>query len=307
MSNKIFISIASYRDPALLTTINSAIDNSYDPERLFFGLVIQDFDRNIPDLKKYKNISMITMHPKYAMGAGFARHKALSLYNNEKYFLQIDSHTVFEKGWDELAIKELKKAQEISNNNKIVLSYFPPPFYLESNKKISIIKNNKDRPPYPTKQKPKLNKKGEWTAERIEFEDKQRKLPEMSKTVLGGFIFSESDLIEEVPYDPDISFFGEELCFAMRLWTRGWDIYSPSNNIVHHFYTRSEYSKIWKDKNIRKISWKEVENKSKEKQKRVLCGIEKGIYGAGKIRSLKKFEGFVDINFKDHYGLTKEK
>jgi len=304
MSSKIFISIASYRDPVLLTTINSAIENAIEPDRIYFGVVLQDFDKDAPNFEKYNNISLIKMHPRDAKGAGYARHKALSLYNNEDYFLQIDSHTIFEKAWDYLVIHELEKAKKISNNNKVILSYFPPPFYVESNNKISFIKNNKLQPPYPTKQRLKLNKKKEWTAERYEFENQDRPVPELSNTVLGGFIFSESSLIKEVPYDPDISFFGEELCFAMRAWTRGWDIYSPSENIVNHFYTRGGYSKIWKDKNIRKVSWKELEQSSKEKQKMVLCGIEKGIYGAGNVRSLKEFEEFVGIDFNNHYGLT---
>lgn len=300
----IFISIASYRDPALVQTIESAISNANNPDNLHFGVVIQDIQKDTPDLSKYKNIKLITMHPRDARGAGFARDKAVSLLEDQQYFLQIDSHTIFEKGWDDIAINELAKAKNIAKNNKVLLSYFPPPFYIEQNKAISIIKNDKKQLPYPTRQKPILNKKGEWTAERIEFADKQRNSPEESSTVLGGFIFADADLVKQVPYDPDISFFGEEICFAMRAWTRGWDIYSPSKTIVYHFYFRNNYKKIWKDINVRKISWSEIEDISKEKQKRVLCGIEQGIYGYGKDRSLEEFELFTGLNFKKHYGLT---
>jgi len=302
----IFISIASYRDPILIKTIESAISKANRPHDLYFGLVIQDLKKDIPDLSKYKNISQFIMHPRDAMGAGFARDIAMSLYDGQDYFLQIDSHTIFEDGWDDIAIAELYKAKNIANNNKVILSYFPPPFYVESNKRISIVKNDKKQLPYPTRQKPIINKRKEWTAERYEFEDKERLNPELSSTVLGGFIFADASLIKEVPYDPEISFFGEEICFAMRAWTRGWDIYSPGKNICYHFYFRGDYKKIWKDINIRKISWAEVENISREKQKKVLCGIETGIYGAGNIRSLKDYEDFIGIDFKQYYGLTKE-
>lgn len=245
------------------------------------------------------------MHPRDAMGAGFARDKAISLLQDEEYFLQIDSHTIFAEGWDDIAISELAKAKKLANNDKVLLSYFPPPFYVEQNKTISIVKNDKKQLPYPTRQKPIINKQGEWTAERIEFADKDRSNPELSSTVLGGFIFADTKLVREVPYDPDISFFGEEICFAMRAWTRGWDIYSPSKIVVYHFYFRGDYKKVWKDANIRKVSWLEVERISKDKQKRVLCGIEDGVYGAGNTRSLKDFEEFVCIDFNKHYGLTK--
>lgn len=299
----IFISIASYRDPELFRTIKSAIDNADNPKDLYFGVVIQDHQRDLPDLSWVNNLSLITMHPKEAKGAGFARHIAMQLYKNQKYYLQIDSHTIFEKGWDSLCVKELEKAKSISNNNNIVLSYFPPPYFVESNGTVSFPIKDKERVPYPTKQKPCLNKRMEWTAERIDFNDKTFSNPEESSTVLAGFIFSDGKIVREIPYDPEISFFGEEICFAMRLWTRGWDIYSPSKKIVYHFYGRGGYKKIWKDSRLRVKTWGEIEEISKNKQMKVLCGIEKGTFGAGNVRSLKEYEKFCGNNFKEFYSI----
>lgn len=295
----IFISIASYRDPELERTIHSAIDNAINPEELHFGIFLQEFEEGAPDLSWVPNLTIDTIHPKMARGAGYARAQIVPMYNGQDYFLQIDSHTLFEPGWDVACIDQYKKAQEIANNTKIILSAFPLPFYVEQNKQISIIKNSKIQVPYPTKQKPKLNKRGEWTAERVNLSSK--KLPEESTTILAGFIFSTGELIKEVPYDPEISFFGEELCFAVRAWTRGWDIYSPSVVILYHFYTREGYSKIWKDRNLRGMSWKELEALSKQKQQRVLCGLESGTYGHGSIRTIEEYEKITGIDFKKIY------
>jgi hypothetical protein len=295
----IFISIASYRDPELERTIRSAIDNAKYPQDLYFGVVIQEFDKFMPDISWVPNLSLVTMHPRDAKGAGYARSIAMGLYKHQDYFLQIDSHTMFEKHWDILAIEQHNKSRSIARNDNVILSYFPPPFYVEPNKKISIIKNNKVQLPYPTKQEPMLTKRGEWTAKRLELTDKNS--PELSTTVLGGFIFTTGNIVQEVPYDPEISFFGEEICFAVRAWTRGWDIYSPCVTIVYHFYTREGYSKIWKDRNIRKLSWKEIENMSKDKQKRVLCGIEQGVFGVGSYRHLKAYEKMTGLDFKKMY------
>jgi len=300
----IFISIASYRDPELVRTIKSAIDNAKNPNELYFSVVLQEFEKFEPDLSWVPKISLTKIHPKNARGAGFARAKAMESYNGEDYYLQIDSHTQFEKNWDLLCIDQLKKAQEISTNNKIILSYFPPAFHVENNKHISFITKDKDKPSYATKQIPILNKRNEWTAKRVEFTDKNKSTPELSTTVLGGFIFAPGNLVKEVPYDPEISFFGEEICFAMRAWTRGWDIYSPSVVILHHFYHRGNYKKIWKDRNIRKISWYEIEQISKDKQKRVLCGIEEGVFGVGNNRPIHEYEKLIDFDFKKMYGLT---
>jgi hypothetical protein len=299
----IFISIASYRDPELIRTVRSALDNSSGKHDIYFGIVVQDHEKDIPDLSWVPNLSLTSMHPKEARGAGFARAIAMHSYTNQDYFLQVDSHTLFAKDWDDMCISELSKAQSIANNKKVILSYFPPPYFVESNGKISFPLKDTERVPYPTKQHPCLNKRKEWTAKRSEFIDKTFKNPEESSTVLGGFIFTTGKIVQEVPYDPEISFFGEEICFAMRAWTRGWDIYSPSKKIAYHFYGRGGYKKIWKDSRLRSISWRDLENISYEKQMRVLCGIEDGIYGAGNIRSLDQYEDFCGHKFKDFYGI----
>lgn len=298
----IFISIASYRDPELTRTIKSAIGNAANPEELYFSVVIQDFEDDTPDLSWVPNLSLVTMHPSEARGAGYARSIAMKAYNNEDYFLQIDSHTVFEKDWDIICIDEHNKAKSIANNNKIILSYFPPPFHIEPDKSIFFIKNDKKKPPYPTRQKPLLTSKNNWTAQRVEFSNRQKPYPEESTTILAGFVFTTGNIISEIPYDPEISFFGEELCFAIRAWTRGWDIYSPSKVILYHFYLRTEYNKVWDNKNSKEISWKDLEKQSAEKQKRILCGLEVGTYGAGSVRTIESYEKITGIDFKKIYG-----
>ena len=54
---KIFINIASYRDPLLLDTINSAYENAYNKENLIFGIVEQETVENAIniDLIEFKN------------------------------------------------------------------------------------------------------------------------------------------------------------------------------------------------------------------------------------------------------------
>jgi hypothetical protein len=302
---RIFVSIASYRDPELQWTIKSAIANANNPDNLYFGVVHQGVDSELFDIQEIKNISINKMHPKEARGAGYARAKAMELYSGQEYFLQVDSHTRFAPGWDSISIDQLNRAKNISGHSRVLLSYFPAPFEPERNGGMYLITNNPKVKPYPTRQKISLNKRKQWTAERFEFDSKVKENPELSETVLGGFMFSDASIIEEVPYDPEISFFGEEICFAMRSWTRGWDIYSPSKNIVYHFYSRGGYSKIWKDRNLRGISWKELEEISYNKQKRILCGEEEGVFGAGNVRTIAEYEIFTNTNFKDFYSLTK--
>ena len=295
----IFISIASYRDPELIRTINSAIEKADNPSDLTFGLVIQEFSKKMPDFSHIKNIRIFTMSPKEAQGAGYARSIAMNMYKDEDYFLQIDSHTIFTDGWDTECIKQLQMARDVSNNDKVIISAFPQPYIIESNR-VNILKKSKEYSVYPMKQIPLQRRNGDWTAKRVEFDNKDSS-PELSMTVLGGFIFTTGNIVKEIPYDPEISFLGEELCFAVRAWTRGWDIYSPKKIILYHYYVRPDYHKLWTDVNLRQISWKDLETRSRKKQTRVLCGIEQGIYGLGDIRSISEYEKINNINFHELY------
>jgi hypothetical protein len=125
---RIFISIASYRDPELQWTIKSAIENANSPDNLYFGIVHQGLDSEIFNYEEIKNISIIKMHPKEARGAGYARAKAMELYSGQEYFLQVDSHTRFVPGWDSISIDQLNRAKNVSGKSRVILSYFPAPF-----------------------------------------------------------------------------------------------------------------------------------------------------------------------------------
>lgn len=299
----IFVSIASYRDPELESTIKSAIDNAHDKSRLHFGIVAQGLKSENPKLEWLGNKKVVEIHPKDARGAGYARSLAMELYDDEEYFLQIDSHIQFTKNWDLELIKQLEMAQQKGNRN-VMISAFPGMYIRENNKPFIIPFQKNNNMTFATKQKLFKRKTGEWASERVLFDNPDDPTPEQSTTVLAGFIFAPGRLVKELPYDPEISFFGEEVCFAVRAWTRGWDIYSPKHFILYHFYGRSGYKKIWKDNNVRPISWQELEEISKNKQKNVLCGLIRGDFGLGKVRNVKEYQDLTGYDFKREYGLT---
>ena len=297
----IFISVASYRDPHLQLTLKSAVENANNPSALFFGIVNQDTARNEIDYSFLPDYSVIKIHPKNARGVGYARSKAMSLYNGEDYFLQVDSHTQFAKDWDIKSIEQFKTAQQIAGHKKIILSCYPGPYSLDDNKVFIHTVSTEEHPVEPTKQIAKLRVDDQWSAVRVPMDNPGSERPELSNTVLGGYIFTTGNIVQEVPYDEEISFMGEEICFAMRAWTRGWDIYSPSIPIVYHFYKRHGYPKVWSDDVVREQNWDQLQEISKNKQASVLCGVEEGIFGAGNVRTLQEYENIIGFDFKNIY------
>lgn len=55
------------------------------------------------------------------------------------------------------------------------------------------------------------------------------------------------DFLREVPFDPFLPwiFMGEEIIMSTRLWTAGYDIFSPSRAVVGHIYVRRHKPKFW--------------------------------------------------------------
>lgn len=235
MNEKIFVSIASYKDSDLINTINDLYYKAKNPKRVFVGLFIQDaFDQinkiNIllhPNNHPYsKNIKIKTISFEQAKGCGWARNIILKeLYNNEKYFMCVDSHSRFLKDWDEVYIHKYKNAPE-----NAVISAFPQSFefgqsYEEYTKKnIGTIYTPNGLP---------------WTNE-FKHPHCQRH-PKVSyekvMSVSGGNLFGDYRLPKAITLDNyTYKHNQEQEIYSLLIFLYGLDIYAIPKNIVWHKY-----------------------------------------------------------------------
>ena len=98
-SDKIFVQIASYRDPQLIPTIEDMIHKAKEPWNLVFGICWQ-YDET-EDVDRYDSNPQFRVskhHYSESQGLGWARNITNTLYDGEKYTLQIDSHHRFVLG-----------------------------------------------------------------------------------------------------------------------------------------------------------------------------------------------------------------
>ena len=90
----IFIQIPSYRDPELLPTLKSLLDNAIHPERLTFGICHQFHPDDTWDtLDSYKDDSrfrILSIPWDESRGLCWARHQIQKLWKGEKWTLQLD-------------------------------------------------------------------------------------------------------------------------------------------------------------------------------------------------------------------------
>lgn len=295
----IFISIASYRDLELPKTVKSLYENAESPEGLVFGIVNQDARNKhaqFPYLKDQLRANSI--HYKDAKGAGYARKLAMELYDGEDYFFQVDSHMRFAKGWDTKLKDMLVVSQKDAKTDKVILSQFPAPYIPLTDGTDHCPKEDPDFWDEPSWTSVVNTWNGVWAGNREKM--KTTKKPHKSHTILAGLLFAPGYIVEEIPYDERISFMGEELCFAIRAYTRDWKIYAPNEMIAWHYYKREDRPKIWKD-NIVGRSWSDIEMKSQRVQRDVLLGIERGTYGIADYNKYVEYQKMIGINFEKFY------
>lgn len=291
-SMKIFIQIASYRDPDLKNTIDDIINNSYYKSDLSFGICWQhSADDDWDDITKYgeeQNIHILDVNYTQSRGACWARSLTQSLYNGENFTLQVDSHTRCEPEWD----KKILDLYDKLGNSKAILSTYPTMFtpgqnYEEYKKDLYSchVYNMKN---------------GLISARPRVIKDVTK--PIKAVALAAGFIFGPGSIIGDVPYDPEFYFTGEESSLALRYYTHGYDLYHPDIKLFYHYYTRKEQKKHWSDHK----NWGSYSTTS-HKKLHCLLGrnndFDLGIYGLGNLRSIedwRKYSGIDYINKKLH-------
>jgi GT2 family glycosyltransferase len=286
-----------------MKTVKDIFSKATHPDRIFVGIVEQNSaDRTeecVPTgFKHHDNVRRLTIPNGEAKGPCYARYLCSTLFRDESYFMQIDSHSTFVDGWDVKAIDALKQCP----SSKSILSGYPHddsayditatavPVLCDSTwnddglpQLKAVVKSQKDigTSPHP--------------------------IPFTS----GGFIFAPGSLVRDVPYDPSLHhlFQGEEILYTVRAWTSGYDIFTSPVNIVLHKYTRHDEPKFWNDI----PNWRADQQKAAKRVRRIL-GLEKPVippgqdpYGLGSARTVQQYWEFSGLDPNTKTSRSKEK
>ena len=282
----IFVSVASYRDDDCTKTLASMFDQAEDPSRIFVGVCEQNTDdpsEVCASIEKHKqNVRKISIPHTQAKGPTYARYLCSTLYNNEDYFCQIDSHTRFTKNWDTRAIECLKSCR----SERPVLTHYPR----------DMSEYGKDEPGVPSLCKSKFDDNKMLTFEAVILPE--TKEPKAVPFVSGGFVFTLGKVIKEVPFDPDLPhlFQGEEVLYSARLFTTGYDAFTPTSNLAYHHYGREEKPKFWTD--IKEFNDVQMQTLSKVRRLLEFEGqpLKGYSHGMGNVRTLKQYWDFAGVD-----------
>jgi hypothetical protein len=295
--DKIFIQIASYRDPQLLPTLRDCIEKAKHPENLVFGIAWQhSHDDEWDNLDEFKNDSrfrIIDINHKISKGACWARYLLQQTYSDEEYTLQLDSHHRFVPEWDVQCINMVKHLQEKGHQKPLLTAYISSfdPENDPQGRNMVPWKMNFDR----------------FIPEGAVFFlpasiDNHMELTEPipARFYSAHFCFTLGQFVREVPHDPQYYFHGEEISIAVRAFTHGYDLFHPHKIIAWHEYTRKGRIKQWDDDKEwgGRNSSSHLRNRKLFEMDGLVNDIDFGIWGFGKVRTLDDYERYAGLSFK---------
>jgi UDP-GlcNAc:polypeptide alpha-N-acetylglucosaminyltransferase len=249
-TDTIFVSVASFRDDECFKTVNDMFVKAKNPKRVFLGIIQQNEPTDtkqlecvpldygatcsVSDFCPTDNIRVRRVVATEAKGPTFGRYVAMLMYRGEKYFMMIDSHNRFVREWDTRLINMYR----LIPSKKGVLSHYPSSWTgegmnLEGGGGVTVMCN------------------GHFIGTGFIRMDgtvmERTSTPRLQPFSAAGFLFADARLVHEVPFDPylDYLFDGEEILYSARMWTHGWDLYAPNENMLFHFYIRSHAPRVW--------------------------------------------------------------
>ena len=331
----IFVSVVSYRDPETLPTLTSLLTRATHPSRIHVGFVWQynttadtrlflpppapttPFFASDTAPPTAGSIRQLLLSHHEARGPMYARGLAETLYEDETFYMQIDSHMRFTHGWDTQLINTLYHAATHTLGTRIILTGYPADYQpgsdvvvepeVESEESINIMTATHfgDDGMLRLKGVPLSLHSPPPPADHLTTPQPPQPLPPLIPAyfLAAGFLFSTRALPTLLPTPltfPGL-FFGEELLSTVRAFTHGFHMYHCLRPVVRHCWTRS-YRPSWRLDRAEagEAEAREMEAEaeaSRAKVRRVLARQEDGEGLLGGVRSVDEYWQWVGVDW----------
>jgi hypothetical protein len=278
----IYVQIPAYRDEELLPTVVSLRSAATRPDRLRIGLAWQygpDEERLEKDLLRVPGVDVVKIPAAESCGCNWARGLLQARAGDERYTLLLDSHHRFAPGWDEATVDMFEDLRS-ADCPKPILSGYLPPYQPDSDPagRVDAIYTMRE-------------------AERCDgllfrlVGDAVRDRAAIQKPFPGAFaslhfLFADGVFNREVPADPAIYFFADEVAIGLRAFTHGYDVFQPHRVLGWHQYDRSHRVPHWRDH----PGWRRLNRLSLARLRALYSGAAGDRHGIGSARSIAAFE-----------------
>jgi hypothetical protein len=223
-------------------TLRSLFGKAAHPERLRVRVLFQGGPKeSVPaDVSDRPGVEIEAVPAAASRGCNWARWRLQSEWRGERYTLLIDSHHRFVQDWDVLGLRMLEGMRRRGVAKPLLTAYLPS--YDPDCDPARRIRR-------PFKIYPYAREGGVLT--------RLTSLPIRGWRTLDApvpadflslhFILVDGAFNVDVPFDPVIYFFGDEVLTSLRAFSAGYEMFHPHRVVGWHAYDRSKRVPHWAD------------------------------------------------------------
>ena len=298
----IFVSLPSYEDTDLVPTIKDLYSKADDETGLHVCVFDQAELTSKDEIFDKKNLTYLHTHTKNTKGVGWARNHIQNFYTNETYFLSLDSHMRFAKGWD-TTLKNMYKELKVSGYNPFITNYAPELIY---NHEVDLYEDDLKEWCNPISGHWGSNKGCYVYVEKYTNYDGKRAKKNITDDKIGNyfpspwcslhFLFTEGKFNNKIRFDPDHFFSGEEYNVTLRAFTHGYDLISPKQHVVYHHYKKDSVKSDPAMQFVNNTQWADLDSKGLFNNKMIFTeepALASHNYGLGNKRTVDDFVKYM--------------
>lgn len=235
-------------------SVKNAYAAAADPDNLYIGMTctstIEYYNSLKESLKDYKNVKIVFLDIKDSnIGVGVGRAGSMSVYSNQDYVLQLDSHTFFEKNWDSIIISLYNESiLETKNKDKTVMTCYLPEYKNSSIEGRVSVSNTPRYSFFTNRYVQKYNKSTvpdhvalEIFRVPIDIRPSKKFIPSIKFNA--HFSIGKKYFAEHVIKNKDYVFWDEEPMATARMLYEGFSLVFPNTEIpLCHMYINEAFS-----------------------------------------------------------------
>ncbi|KUL26278.1 GlcNAc-transferase family protein [Actinoplanes awajinensis] len=285
----IFVSVAAYRDPQLVPTVQDCLAKADRPDEIRVVVCWQHHgDEDVSAIAADPRVQLIDRDARDSRGACWARAQIMAEYAGEDWFFQVDSHTRFAAGWDSRLIELAAR----TGAAKPLITCYPPTYDPTGDQPPGDVPAELVIEGWSDAGLPIM---GQRTIE--DWENQDGTVP--ARFLGACFLFAPGSFAREVRYDPAIYFQGEEILLAARAYTAGYDLFHPAEVLAWHYYLRQDSPRHWDDHGAdgTDASWYELDRASHRRVLTKLYFPEVGHLAMGRHRTLAAYQEYAGVDF----------
>jgi hypothetical protein len=237
----LYVQVPAYRDRELVPTLRDLYAQAARPGQLRVRVMWQRGAREVlpDDVRALPGMEVDEVPAAASRGCNWARRRLQEAWDGERYTLLLDSHHRFVAGWDDLALSMLNQLRAAGVAKPMLTGYLPA-YYPGTD----LFRSTQLHRLYPY-----ARDGGVLTRLRGGVIHGPETLSEPIPADFASlhFLLADGCFNDEVLFDPEVYFFGDEVLTSARAFAAGYRLFHPHKVIGWHAYDRDSRVTHWAD------------------------------------------------------------